>query len=140
MLLLVAAALLGASFGLNTQSRLLAPLATIAVVGAAYFVFDYLADFAMAHSADRRQAWVLFNALGVASDGLIRAAAAGAASAVLTGLLVTFTTPKAERPGIYLPGDPEAAPKKRRWFSFRREPVPVRSTEALDRIEQVLDS
>lgn len=139
MLLILAAALLGASFGVNCRSRILAPFAAVAVIGAAYVILDLFSDLVTAHAANRAHAVAVLRSLGVATDGMVRAAVAGATSAAITGLLITFATPKASSAGLYLPGD-APRPAKRRWAWFRREPVPVRNTEALERIEHVLKS
>lgn len=141
MLLVVAAALLGAYLGMNSRNRLLAALVTAALVGAAYLVFDFLAGFVISRSADRGAAMTVFNVLGVASDGLARAMAAGAAAAVISGLLSAFLEPKVERPGLYLPGEEDFRPKpRRRLFRHGRQSLPTRSTAALNRIDQVLNS
>lgn len=115
MLLTVAAALLGARFGLDAKNPLAAALVAAAFGGAAHFALDFLLAGLLLISADPASLGRVFHAIGAGEDRLVATMAAAALSALGAGVLAKLSVEKPLRGP--LPGEDgyrKTARKRRR--------------------------
>ncbi len=106
MLLTVISALLGAYLGLSSHNKLMAALIGAALAGGAHYVLLYASAFAVVFASDPAQVDLMFTAAGVRGYGLTIGMGAAAAAALVSGILVSLTTPRT--PGGWVQRGPSA--------------------------------